>query len=238
MPGARVPLVLVPALLCDDELYRAQIDTIGDLAEPTVLTAAEPDLTKSAQRVLERAPARFALAGTSAGANLALEVLAVAPARVVGLGLTGANAGSHADSAGARRLSERVRAGEFDAVVGELAARSIHAGGPRATEALAAVHRMARRFGPQRFLCWNEALFARRDRRDALNAVSVPTLLLWGRHDAFVGVDRAATLSSELSAARLVVLEESGHFPTLEQPAQATRAVREWLTRIRLRPAG
>lgn len=45
-------------------------------------------------------------------------------------------------------------------------------------------------------------------------------------------------LSSELSAARLVVLEESGHFPTLEQPAQATRAVREWLTRIRLRPAG
>src|SRR2546425_5722137 len=166
MPAAGVSLVLLPALLCDVELYSLQIAAIADLAEPLVLTAAEADLAKSAQRVLERAPARFALAGTSAGGNLALEVLAAAPARVIGLWLTGVNPGAHADPSGARRLSERVRVGEFDAVVEELAARCIHASGPRAAEALATVRRMAWRFGPEAFLRWNDALIARRDRRD------------------------------------------------------------------------
>jgi hypothetical protein len=39
MPGARVPVVPVPALLCDDELYREQIEAVSDPAEPAVLTA-------------------------------------------------------------------------------------------------------------------------------------------------------------------------------------------------------
>jgi len=81
-PAARGPLVLLPALLCDDDLYSLQIIMLADLAEPIVLTAAETDLPKSAQRVLKRAPARFALAGNFAGGNLALEVLAAAPSRV------------------------------------------------------------------------------------------------------------------------------------------------------------
>jgi len=32
--------------------------------------------------------------------------------------------------------------------------------------------------------------------------------------------------------ARLVVLEDSGHLPTLEQPDQATQAVRAWLRSV------
>jgi pimeloyl-ACP methyl ester carboxylesterase len=232
MPAARVPLVLLPAVLCDADLYNAQIAALADLAEPLVLTAAEADLAKSAQRVLERAPARFALAGTSAGGNLALEVLAAAPSRVIGLWLTGVNPGSHGDPTGARRRSERVRAGEFDVVVQELAARCIYASGPRATEALATVRRMARGFGPEAFLRWNDALIARPDRRGVLAAFRAVTLLLWGRHDAFVSAARAAALAVEIPAAQLVVLEDSGHFPTLEQPDEATRAVRAWLSSV------
>jgi acetyl esterase/lipase len=53
----------------------------GDIADPLVVTVAEPDLAGAAAVVLERAPARFALVGTSAGGNLALEVLAAARER-------------------------------------------------------------------------------------------------------------------------------------------------------------
>jgi acetyl esterase/lipase len=56
---------------------------LSDLADPVVVTMADPDLARSAALVLERAPARFALVGTSAGGNLALEVLAAAPASQV-----------------------------------------------------------------------------------------------------------------------------------------------------------
>ena len=120
---ARVPLVLLPALLCDEELYRAEVAAIADLADPLVVTVAEPSIETAAAVVLSRAPERFALAGTSAGGNLALEVLATARSRVLGLWLTGVNPGASADPAGTRRLSDRVRAGEFDKVADELAAR-------------------------------------------------------------------------------------------------------------------
>jgi len=109
--AARVPLVLLPALLCDADRYRAQTDALGDVADARVIVATESSLARSAQVVLAQAPARFALAGTSAGGNLALEVLAAAPSRVIGLWLTGVNPGAHADPSGARRLSEGVRAG-------------------------------------------------------------------------------------------------------------------------------
>jgi pimeloyl-ACP methyl ester carboxylesterase len=228
----RLPLVLLPALLCDEELFRAQVTAIADLADPLVLDVVEPSLEAAAARVLQRAPTRFALAGTSAGGNLALEVLAAAPSRVVGLWLTGSNAAAHRDPAGARRLDDRVRAGEFDKVVDELAARCIHASGPRAAEALGTLRRMARRCGPDVFLLQNEAVITRRDRSSVLDGLAVPTLLLWGRHDQFAPPERAAAIASRLPFARLEVLDDCGHLPTLEHPDESTQAVRHWLQSI------
>src|SRR5688572_18410621 len=104
--GGRVPLVLLPALLCDADLYRAQIDALADVADVRVIVPGESSLARSAQVVLAQAPPRFALGGTSAGGNLALEILATAPERIAGFCLSGSNAGAHGDPDGARRLSE------------------------------------------------------------------------------------------------------------------------------------
>ena len=62
--AARVPLVLLPALLGDADLYRSQIDALGDLADVRVIVASEAGLARSAQAVLVQAPPRFALGGT------------------------------------------------------------------------------------------------------------------------------------------------------------------------------
>ena len=224
-----IPLVLLPALLCDAELYRAQAVALADLAEPLSLLASGSTLAESAQAVLRQAPPRFVLAGTSAGGSLALEIVASAPARVAGLWLMGANPGASADPDGARRLSERVRAGEFAAVVDDLAARAIYANGPRGAEATATFCRMAHRAGAEVFLRDNAALVAREDRWSALGLLAVPALLLWGRHDQFVSVERASVIAARVPAARLVVLEDCGHLPTLEQPDACIHAARGWL---------
>jgi pimeloyl-ACP methyl ester carboxylesterase len=229
-----LPLVLLPALLCDAELYRAQAVAFADLAEPLNLSASGSTLAESAQAVLRQAPPHFALAGTSAGGNLALEIVANAPARVAGLWLMGANPGASADPDSARRLNERVRAGEFAAVVDDLAARAIYANGPRAAEATGTVRRMAHRAGPEVFLRDNAALIARDDRWSALSLLAVPTLLLWGRHDQFASVERASEIAAHIPSARLVVLEDCGHLPTLEQPDACVRAARDWLGQCRL----
>jgi pimeloyl-ACP methyl ester carboxylesterase len=228
-----IPLVLLPAMLCDEELYRAQTADLAADAETLTLTVAEPSLHEAVQSVLRRAPTRFALAGTSAGGNLALEIAAHAPERIVGLWLMGTNPGASADPAGARRQSERVQAGQLDLVIEELAARAVYPNGPRAATAIDTFCRMARRTGPAGFVRQNEAMIARSARWDALAALAVPTLLVWGRHDQFSSVDRAREIAARLRDGRLVVLEDCGHLPTLEQPTACTVAAREWLRRLR-----
>src|SRR5215831_20739943 len=117
----RPTLVFLPAMLCNDDLYRPQIEGLRDLVEPMTLTVAEETMAEAAAEVLRAAPEHFLLAGTSYGGSLALEVLTLAPSRVLGLWLTGCNPGSHRDPAAARRRNHRVQSGKFEAVVEELA---------------------------------------------------------------------------------------------------------------------
>src|SRR5262252_7899140 len=109
----RPTLVFLPAMLCNDDLYRPQIEGLRDLAEPITLTIAEASMAEAAAEVLREAPEHFLLAGTSYGGSLALEVAALARSRVLGLWLMGCNPGPHVDPAAARRRNDRVQSGEF-----------------------------------------------------------------------------------------------------------------------------
>jgi pimeloyl-ACP methyl ester carboxylesterase len=222
-------LVLLPAMLCDEELYGPQIEGLRDLVEPLPLTVAEASMAQNVAAVLRHAPERFLLAGTSYGASLALEVAVAAPARVAGLWLMGCNPGPHGDPEAGRRLGVRVRAGEFEAVVEELAERVVYGPGPNAAAGRAAVRRMAQRTGPAVFERQNASLLGRLDRRDDLAAISCPTLLLWGREDAFAEIQHGTTMAGRIPRSRLLALDDCGHLPTLEQPAAVTAAVRDWL---------
>ena len=225
-------LVLLPAMLCDEELYRVQIQAVRDLVAPLPLIVAEASMAEAAAAVVRRAPAQFLLAGTSYGANLALEVAARAPARVTGLWLMGCNPGPDDDPEGGRRLTERVRAGEFDVVVEELAERVVYARGSNAQAARSAFQRMARRLGAGVFERQSASLLGRPDRRDDLRRTSCPTLLLWGRDDALSPVTHGTMMAARITRARLVVLDDCGHLPTLEQPELVTAALRDWLGEV------
>jgi pimeloyl-ACP methyl ester carboxylesterase len=45
-------------------------------------------------------------------------------------------------------------------------------------------------------------------------------------------VERASAIATRVATARLIVLEDCGHLPTLEQPEACTEAAREWLKRV------
>lgn len=66
---------------------------------------------------------------------------------------------------------------------------------------------------------------------DRLEEVQQPVLIVWGRMDRFAGLKLAETAVPRLPAGRLVVLEESGHLPMLEQPGELARLVAEHLSR-------
>ena len=58
--------------------------------------------------------------------------------------------------------------------------------------------------------------------------VRVPTLIIWGRDDRWIPVADADRFASAIPAARKVVLEECGHVPQEERPAEVVRLVKEF----------
>jgi pimeloyl-ACP methyl ester carboxylesterase len=227
-------MVFLPAMLCDDELYRSQIEGLRALVEPLVLTVAEATMAEAATTVLRQAPPRFLLVGTSYGGSLALEVVARMPSRVVGLWLMGCNPGPPTDPSAAHLRNARVHQGEFDAVIHELAATIAYEGGPFASDAASSFRRMAKRVGPVVFLRQNASLLGRSDRRADLARIDCPTLLVWGREDQFAAVQHGIEMGGLIPRARLVVFDGCGHLPTLERPDATVAVGREWLESLRV----
>ena len=58
--------------------------------------------------------------------------------------------------------------------------------------------------------------------------VGVPTLIIWGRNDRWVPVADADRFASAIPAARKVVLEECGHLPQEERPAEVVHLLEEF----------
>jgi 2-hydroxy-6-oxonona-2,4-dienedioate hydrolase len=61
--------------------------------------------------------------------------------------------------------------------------------------------------------------------------VTAPTLLLWTDHDPTGGLDEAQLLLEWLPNARLHVIEDAGHWPQWEKPAEYLRVHNEFLLR-------
>ncbi len=66
------------------------------------------------------------------------------------------------------------------------------------------------------------------DYRSQLSSITARTLVVTGRHDFICGPVWAEMLHKGIADSRLVILEESGHFGHLEEPAAFAEAVR-WL---------
>jgi pimeloyl-ACP methyl ester carboxylesterase len=103
------PLVLLPGLMCDAAIWRAQIEMFSSrytLQVPSYGTLAS--LPAMAMHVLSAAPQRFALAGHSMGGRVALEMMRLAPQRVTRLALLDTGCRAIAEGApGERERRER-----------------------------------------------------------------------------------------------------------------------------------
>ena len=72
---------------------------------------------------------------------------------------------------------------------------------------------------------------AETDLSDLLPHIAVPTLLIWGRHDARSPLRVARQFEGAIPDPTLVVIEGAGHMSNLEQPERVNDAVREFCRR-------
>jgi len=113
------PLILVPGLSCNAELYAPQWPKLAD-GRPILVADHARDDTLSAivRRLLAAAPPRFALCGLSMGGYIAFEVLRQAPERVTRLALldTSAKPATPATNEPREQMIALAEKGAFDNV--------------------------------------------------------------------------------------------------------------------------
>jgi pimeloyl-ACP methyl ester carboxylesterase len=232
MSHARPDLVLLPGLLNDAELWRAQLDGLADLADCRVgdLTRAD-SMRAAAVQVLEAAPPRFALAGFSLGGYVAQEILRIAPQRVQRLALldTSHQADSPARAQQRRSHHAAVRRGAFHGFGESLVRTYLDPSHHGDTVLVARIRAMTRRLGAEVFLRQNA--FERQDGSQVLRAFQGPALVLYGEHDAVTPPALHVQMAALLGDARLIEVAKAGHLTPLEQPRAVTDALRAWLLR-------
>jgi pimeloyl-ACP methyl ester carboxylesterase len=227
-----VPLALLPGLLCDGALWRAQVEGLAGLADCRVADFTSQDsMAEMAASVLEAMPERFAMAGLSMGGYVAFEVLRRAPGRVARLALldTSARADTPEQTRRRRGLIELAGKGRFRGVPERLLPLLVHPTRVEEAELPAAVTAMAERIGRDAFLRQQEAIMGRPDSRPDLVRIACPTLVLCGRQDALTPLARHTEMAAGIARSRLVVIENCGHLAPMERPAEVTAALKAWL---------
>lgn len=227
-------LVAIPAFGCDARLYAPIRHLLPGSIEMSVEIADADSFAGCVTQVLARAPERFVVMGTSFGGRLALELTLAAPQRVAGLIVIGSGPGPVADPAAGRRRSSRLRAGEAEAVVADMAAIISHLPGPNGPAARDAFIAMARTQGPDVMARQSDALAGRIDLWSRLSEIECPALMLWGRHDQFSPAADGLRMSAAIARGRYVELADCGHFPTLEYPEESAAAISHWLADAKL----
>ncbi len=74
------------------------------------------------------------------------------------------------------------------------------------------------------------AMLGRPDSLADLAAFRLPTLVLCGAGDAVTPTADHEAIAARIRGARLVVVPESGHLSTIEQPAAVSAALLSWLS--------
>ena len=237
----RLPLLLLPGLMCDSAVWSPVLPWLTPQTTCTVVDHGDAeDLSQMARQMLASAPDAFVLAGHSMGARVALEAIRLAPERVRGLALLDTGhlprpTGQAGEDEAAKRMAllhvahtQGVRAMAQQWVRG-----MVHP--DRLTDAglIERIVAMFERKSADIFERQIKALLTRPDGSDVLRNSRVPTLLMCGAQDAWSppGQHQAMQALVPAELATLDLIESAGHMAPMEKPEPVAASMVRWLLR-------
>lgn len=226
------PLLLLPGLLCDSLIFAAQLS-----AFPVAVAAAdyslEQDLGAMAERVIEAAPARFALLGHSMGGRVALEVIRRVPDRVTRLALlsTGVHLPTPGEAPKRYALRDLGRSEGMAALVDAWLPPMVAPARSGDPHFMAPLRAMCIQAGLARFEAQITALLSRPEVESLLPRIACPVLVAAGSEDVWSPPAQHAAIAALLPDAQLIVVQGSGHMLPVEAPDALNDSVAAWLAR-------
>jgi pimeloyl-ACP methyl ester carboxylesterase len=235
--NTRESVVLLPGFLCDETVWQDQIEALSDVAACTCPDWGTLDsITAMAESVLRAAPEHFSLAGHSMGGRVAFQVYRLAPHRVKRLALL--NTGADARPMGAageeeerkrRALLDVARSEGMRAMAMKWLPPMLHPDRMADTVLVESIVHMVERKTTGIVEAQMRALLGRPDATPVLGQIRCPALLLSGREDGWSPPSRHAEMAAAIPGSDLVIVPDSGHMSTMEQPQAVARALRAWI---------
>lgn len=229
----RETVVLVPGLLCDAAVWEHQVAALSRSYDTIV-----PDLTRQssitamASDILAEAPNRFAIAGHSMGARVALEVVAQAPDRVERLALldTGVHPVGEDEPAARQRMLDVSARGGMRALADVWLPPMVSEGRlDNDADLRAKLYAMIERMSPQIHRAQITALLGRPDAISHLATIACPVLIGVGAHDRWSPPEQHRDIAAAIPHARFTVFAGSGHMAPMETPEAVSAALLEWM---------
>ena len=84
-------------------------------------------------------------------------------------------------------------------------------------------------FNPQRNQYFVTEELKRYNVAGRLNEITVPTLVIGGKHDVHVSPTWSRVMAEKIRGAQFMMMEQSGHFPWLDEPEKFFSAVKKFL---------
>ncbi len=223
-------VLLLSGLLCDRNIWSHQIRALEKIADVIV-----PDfrfvnsIAAMAQIALDSAPSRFAVAGHSMGARVAIELFRMVPDRVDRIALldTGVHPRGPHEESKRGELVELARTQGMAAMAARWLPPMLH---PNHSALLAPLTEMVERSTPEAFANQQRALLDRPEARAVLPLIKCPTLVLCGRQDAWSPVSQHEEIAAAIPHSKLVIVEDAGHMSPVEQPEAVTDALLAWFS--------
>jgi pimeloyl-ACP methyl ester carboxylesterase len=218
----REPLVLLPGMGCSVDLWAdLDLDT-----EPLTPVLEEPDVTAEVERLLAVLPDRFALAGLSLGAIVAMALVRRAPQRVSRLCLMSTNPYGPTPAQLAGWTDQRRRLGATSPRELQESLLPLLVRRPDLGDRVLA---MAEEVGVARYDAQLRLQATRVDERPGLRAVRCPTLVVAAREDRLCSLERHEEIARLVPGTHLVVLDDCAHLSPLEQPAALSLHLGRWM---------
>jgi len=230
-----LPLLLLPGSLCNEQLFRQQISFFIRQREVIVADFSGCDSIESmAIKVLDEAPAEFALVGFSMGGIVAFEMFRQAPERIKKVALIGTSPRAESPERVIIRnqqingIVERGVEGLKALVRQELLPKYVY-DTEQSLRIESVVMEMALDAGPDVFIDQWRALANRSESWTTLKDIHCPTLILCGVHDLLCDEKGHREMAFNIKHASLEIIEGAGHLSTLDAPEQVNRALDSWL---------
>ncbi|MCP5098413.1 MAG: alpha/beta fold hydrolase [Chloroflexi bacterium] len=177
----------------------------------------------------------FVVCGLSMGGYVALEFYRRYPEYVAGLVLTATRAGADSDEGKANRdkavagIQENGVDGLIDGMLPKLVTKETAVSDP---DTLSFIRQIMEKTTDVGAIGALQGMRDRSDSTDLLSEISVPTLIIHGKDDQLIPISEAEVMHKAIKNSKLVVLENAGHLPNLENVDEFNDVMIDFLEEI------